>query len=523
MRSREKSFFWLKPLLILIALSFAVFAVNRSIDAIFHAQISEFLKNSIFSGDLNLVLSSFGNMGEVMTSILGIEITAVAIIVQLAANKYSSKIMEMVITDKVNFIVVALFVVSGANTILLANTMTPAHIPYFSILFTLFLLVISLIIVIPHFTYVFNFLRPEHFLKEVEIESKKLIKDTRTAKDNQSVLLDREKLADNIDFIGDVALNSVYQSDRAVSLYCLNSLKNILTFYIPSKNEFPTVWFKLSGKEHLDPDFSNYSAYVMNRIEEQHILLERKIFRLYEMIFINSKDNQRDIASGVLINSRLIFESAVNSSDNGVIWTIMQYFNSFLRVSITSHDPRSAFNTLEHYRIMAEKIIDYDFNLLLKFYFFFKYYGQEANKYHVYFILETAAHDLFQITKLAFEHKVEDFHKLLELFLTLDEPIEDNSEQNISQKEISLIGVRIAQVKLAAFFIRQNRIDYAREVFDDMLVEPKERIKKIKEIVFSTDNEEFWEITPRGINFYYLDEKDKEALKTFFDWFDAEQ
>ncbi len=523
MQSREKTFYWLKPLLILIALSFAIFAVNRSIDSVFHSEIAYFLKNSVFSGDLNIILSSFGNMGEVMTSVLGIEITAVAIIVQLAANKYSSKIMEMVITDRVNFVVVALFVVSGANTILLANTMTPNHIPYFSILVTLFLLVISLIIVIPHFTYVFNFLRPEHFLKEVEVDSKKLIRESRSNSDKFLTYLNREKLAYNIDFIGDVALNSVYQSDRAVSLYCLNSLKNILTFYIPSKERFPDEWFKLSGKEHLDPDFANYSKYVMQRIEDQRVMLERKIFRLYEMIFINSKNNQRDIASGVLINSRLIFESAVNSADDGVIWTIMQYFNSFLRVAITSHDPRSAFNTLEHYRIMAEKIIDYDFNLLLKFYFFFKYYGQEANKYHVYFILETAAHDLFQITKLAFEHKIKGFHKLLELFLTLDEPIEENSENNLSQKEISLIGVRIAQVKLAAFFIRQNSIEYAREVFNDMLVEPKERIKKIKEIIFDTDNEEFWEITPRGINFYYLDKEDKDALITFFSWFDLEQ
>ncbi len=522
MQSKEKSYYWVKPLFILIVLSLLIFAINRLVDSIFHDQISSFFRGSIFSGDLNIVLSSFGNMGEVMTSILGIEITAVAIIVQLAANKYSSKIMDMVITDRVNFVVVALFVISGANTILLANTMTSPNIPYFSITVTIFLLVISLIIVIPHFTYVFNFLRPEHFLKNVENESKKIIKNISSEKDANKLLEQRTTLADNIDFIGDVALNSVYQSDRAVSLLCLNSLKNLLTYYIPQKSGFPSEWFKLSGSEHLDPDFANYSSYVMQRIEEQHILLERKIFRLYEMIFINSKDNQRDIASGVLINSRLIFQTAVGASDNGVIWTIMQYFNSFLRVAITSRDPRSAFNTLEHYRIMAENIIDYDLNLLQKFYFFFKYYGHEANKYHVFFILETAAHDLYQITKLAFEHKVKNFHKLLELFLTLDEPIEDTQENNLSQKEISLIGVRIAQAKLAAFFIRNNQLDYAKEIFKDMLVEPKDRIEKIKEIIFTTDTEEFWEITPRGINFYYLSDEDKKALNTFFDWFVAE-
>ena len=107
----------------------------------------------------------------------------------------------------------------------------------------------------------------------------------------------------------------------------------------------------------------------------------------------------------------------------------------------------------------------------------------------------------------------------MELFLTLDEPIEDNNTSD-GQKEISLIGVRIAQVKLAAFFLRQNDVKYAKIVFNDMLVEPIERIKTIKDIIFTTDTEEFWEITPRGINFYYLSNEDKEALKTFFSWFD---
>ncbi len=519
MQSEEKNYYWGKPLIILIALSFAVFIINRSIDYIFHPQIVAILQNSIFSKDLSTILNSFGNMGEVMTSVLGIEITAVAIIVQLAANKYSSKIMEMVISDRVNFLVVALFVVAGANTILLANTMTADKIPYFSILFTLLMLVFSLTIVIPHFTYVFNFLRPKHFLKEVEIDSKKLLKSSVRTKEKDIILKKRNELAYNIDFIGDVALNSVYQSDRAVSLLCLNTLKNILKYYLPIKKDFPKVWFELTGSEHLDPDFANYSKYVMERIEEERVLLERKVFRLYEMVFINSKNNQRDIASGVLINSRLIFQQAVSAGDDGVIWTIMQYFNSFLRAAITSRDPRSAFNTLEHYRIMAEEMIDYDFQTLLKFYFFFKYYGQEANKYNVFFILETAAHDLYHVTKLAYEHKIKNFDKLVELFLTLDEPIEDNNTSD-GQKEISLIGVRIAQVKLAAFFLRQNDVKYAKIVFNDMLVEPIERIKTIKDIIFTTDTEEFWEITPRGINFYYLSNEDKEALKTFFSWFD---
>ncbi len=515
MNREKKSYYWAKPLLILLTASISVFFFNRLIDEIFHPFFTEIFSGVIFSKHLDTILNSFGNMGEVVTSVLGIEITAVAIIVQLAANKYSSKIMELFITDTVNFVIVAIYVVAGTNTILLANTMHEGDIPYFSIFVTLLLLIASIIIVIPHFTYVFNFLRPTNFLSQIETNAKKIIKEV--AEKGECIEGKRDSLAEKIDFIGDVSLNSFYQSDRAVTLMTVNTLKNILNYYLSLKTKLPDKWFKLSGKETLDPDFADYSNFVMKRIEEQKVLLERKVFRLYEMLFIKSKATQRDIASGVLLNSRLIFSHAVKFSDRGAMWTIIQYFNSFLRASITSHDPRSAFNTLEHYRLMAEELLNQHNDLVEKIYFFFKYYGQEANKYQVFFILETAAHDLYFLTRLAFEKKVENFEHLLDLFLTLDQPIEENGD---SQSEISLIGVRIAQAKLAAFFIHENAIHYAKRIYEDMLVEPISRIDKIKDIIFETDTSEFWEITPRGINFYYVEEADKEALKTFFDWFE---
>ncbi len=515
MRRKEKTYYWIKPLAILITASLSVFFFNKFIDFYFHEELKQFFGGKIFSFDLGTILNSFGNMGEVVTSVLGIEITAVAIIVQLAANKYSSKIMELFITDTVNFVIVAIYVVAGVNTILLANTMTESHVQYFGIFVTLILLTSSIIIVIPHFTYVFNFLRPDNFLKQIVSETKAIIE--KVAQTKRCNYKDKATLAEHIDFIGDVALNSYYQSDRAVTLLTLNTMREILDFYIPRKKDLPPKWFKLTGEESLDPDFADYSTFVMKKIESRKILLERKIFRLFEMIFIKSKATQRDIASGVLLNSRLIFEKAVEHGDEGTMWTVIQYFNSFLRASITSRDPRSAFNTLEHYRLMAEKLIDNYPEWLERIYYFFKYYGQEANKYQVYFILETASHDLYAVTKLAYEKKIKNFSALLELFLTLDQPIEEDAE---TEHETSLIGVRIAQAKLAAFFIRKKEIEFAREIYKDMLVEPKSRIEKIKEIIFSTETNEFWEITPRGVNFYFVEKEDRDALKIFFDWFE---
>ncbi|MCF8240750.1 MAG: DUF2254 domain-containing protein [Melioribacteraceae bacterium] len=510
---------WIKPLVILFLVSFFIYGFNRLVDYILIKNDAEFLGGVIFDTDLGNLTNSISALGEVVTAILGIEITAIAIIVQLAANKYSSKVMDVFVSNNANIFAIGLFVVTGVNTILVTNTMTSDFITFWSIGITLLFIIFSLLLVLPHFNYVFNFLRPQNFLYEVKKDTLKTIRQLCNSEKKYSKS-DRDEVHENINFIGDVALNSVYQGDRATTLLCLSTLREILEAYFPLKNCLPEDWFKLSGDESLDPDFSNYSHFVMEKIEHRKILLERKVFRLYEMIYNNSRVTLKDVASGVLLNSDLIAQSAIDNNDDGALKNCFQYFNSYLRSAINGRDPRSAFNTFEHYRMVAEKLLDTNPKEVEKLSFFFKYYGQEANKFGVLFILETAAHDLMVLNKIAYLKRVENMKDLLEMFLTLDQPIEDVEEKEIETKERSLIGVRISQAKLAAFYISKNDNEFAKIIFNDMQVEPISRIRKIRDLIFNTKEEEFWEITPRGINFYFASDDSKESLREFFSWFE---
>lgn len=509
---------WTKPLFILSLFSFLIFLINRAADYyLIKHNIHPFA--GIFSRELGNLTNSLGGLGEVVTAVLGIQITAVAIIVQLSANKYSSKIMEMFIENKVNFIVIGLFVATAINTVLVTNTLTEDFIPYFSISITLLLIVISLLIVIPHFSYVFNFLRPQNFLdyvKEDTLETLDKLSRKKIAYSNKL----KERINNNVNFIGDIAVNFVYQGERAITLISIKTLREILCLYMGIKKELPDEWFDPTGLESTDPDFSNYSPFVMKSIHEKRTLLERKVFRLFEMIFNNSRSTLRDVASGVLLNSKIVALTAIENNDDNSLRNVFQYFNSYLRIAINGKDPRSAFNTMEHYRMVAERLLDTNPKLVEEISFYFKYYGQEASKNRVLFILETAAHDVCQINELAYIKKVPNIKELLELFLNLDEPINEDSKEEIAARELSLIGVRIAQVKLAGFYLLNNEAELARAIYTDMQIEPKSRIKKIKDIIFKTNDEEYWEVTSRGINFFYVSPERKEALVEFFKWFD---
>jgi hypothetical protein len=282
------------------------------------------------------------------------------------------------------------------------------------------------------------------------------------------------------------------------------------------KAKFPEIWFRRSGKEYLDPDFSGYSRFVIDRIEKSRTFIERKVFRAFDLIFNISRKTLRDVAAGVLLNSGLIGQKAIELKDEGALECTFRYFNSYLRFAINDHDPRSAFNTLEHYRVIAEKLLDEDPLKVEQIAYYFKYYALEAQKHNVLFILETAAHDLCVLNELAYKKKVPNIRELLLIFLNLDQPIEETN----STGEISLIGVRIAQVKLAGFYLINGEKELARLTYEDMKVEPRERILRIYELIYTTTVEEFWEITPRGINFYYLSPERREALKEFFEWFE---
>jgi len=144
----------------------------------------------------------------------------------------------------------------------------------------------------------------------------------------------------------------------------------------------------------------------------------------------------------------------------------------------------------------------------------FKYYGQLSFSMGLAFILETAAYDLCSLNEMAFEHKVSCQKELLNIFLDVDKEAEEGHAL-----EASLRGVRKAQIKLATFYLTKDATDLAKIIFEDMKSEISTRLHSIHEELASIKSKEFWEISDRGVNFDYLDEKRRAALETYFGWF----
>ena len=79
---------------------------------------------------LALVLSAeaadrMGSFAEVVVAVLGVAITVVAILVELAANRYTPRITDLFVRDPVNVVVLAFFVVSSVLVVWLDVTGWP--------------------------------------------------------------------------------------------------------------------------------------------------------------------------------------------------------------------------------------------------------------------------------------------------------------------------------------------------------------------------------------------------------------
>ena len=101
---------------------------------------------------------------------------------------------------------------------------------------------------------------------------------------------------------------------------------------------------------------------------------------------------------------------------------------------------------------------------------------------------------------------------MLEHFLNLDRPLRSQAQES------ALLGVRKAQVKLAAYYLSIGEETRAKQIADDMAQEPKGRLEQVRSSLETVTSKDFWEIIDRGRNFEYMPPEQRETLPRFFAW-----
>lgn len=507
---------WGLPFILLLGTAVVVFVGLFSIDALDEANPAA-VWGLIINPNPRSALGALSNAAEVVAAVLGIAITVVAIVVELASNRYTHRITELFVAEPINFVVMGFFVVTALQCLAvsivfdLGDDAVVGFVPIVSAGVSMIMLGLSLIILLPYFAFVFSFLNPIEIVGRIREHTLDVIGSKRASWTVQGK--QREAIR-GIEQLADVALNAMEHKDKGVSMASADALRHLLLDYQKIRPRLQDGWFTVEGELAHNPDFVSMSPTVLESVTERRIWFEMKILRQYQTLYGEALNRMRDMNYLIAINTRLIAEAALAAGNAELLDLAVKFFNTYLRATINAKDVRTAYNVLNQYRLLAQRALDYsEGKHAIEIARFFKYYGGVSFNQKLPFILETAAYDLCSLNELAYEKNSAAARELLAIFLQVDR----ESESEV--QETSLRGVRKAQVKLATFYLLKGDEELAREVFMDMSGEQPQRLASIRNELLAVKSSEFWEVSDRGVNFDYLPPRRKRRMLEFFGWF----
>ncbi len=499
---------WLFPFSILVGLALAVFGLTFWIDN--YTGLGKALRD-VWDPDTQALADTIGNAGEVVAAILGIAITVVAIIVELASNRYTHRITELFVREPINFAVSGFFVVTALQSLLVGLTFhrEVEEIPYIGHAVAMGMLAFCLILLLPYFAFVFEFLNPIQIVARIREHTVRAVGRGR----RQVVERQREAVR-GVEQLADVGMNAMEHKDKGVSMASVDALRDMVLDYQALRAALPDEWFKVEGPLAHNPDFVSMSSEVLSAVSARRIWFEMKVMRKYQTIYSEALNKMRDINYLIAINTRHIGEKALEVDNGELFDLVVKFFNTYLRATINARDVRTAYNVLHQYRLLAESALHVGGGeRAIEVARYFKYYGLVSFNSKLPFILETVAYDLCALNEIAFDEESPAGRELLHIFLQVDKESETEVQEN------SLRGVRKAQVKLATYYLLRGDEALAREVYRDMAGERRERLASIRDEFLGVTSSEFWEISDRGVNFDYLEPERKREMLNFFEWF----
>lgn len=463
------------------------------------------------AADPGLISETLATATAVMLAILGIAITVVAIVVELAANRYNHRITGLFIREPVNIAVMTYLVVATIVSYWAAVTSSApveqAAVPYAGFLLTILLVTVSLLIILPYFAFVISFVSPLNMIRKIQFVAES---DMRKAlRSSESSLV--TNVSEAVDELHDVVRSAMELSDRSIAMCGIDALADLISFYQDIREEMPKEWFRIGEIVVNDPDFISLAPEAISEIEREGTWFEIKVLRQYLMMMMLSSVQMRDIAQLIAINTRNIAIASV-TANRSLYGVTIRCFNSYLRSTINARDLRTAYYVLNQYRLVAESIdSEEDAHLVVEVAAFIQYYGQLAYNQGQAFVLEVAAYDVMRLLENSVETQSANLDELLDLLLGFDHKIQNNSSDD------SLLGVRRAQVQAATMLLEYGDVKRAGKIAADLAGENLKYLNRVRQELESETRSQYWELTDRGITFGYLEPRRRAFLAQLFE------
>jgi hypothetical protein len=465
-----------------------------------------------FHFDPNRLTDATSSLGAMTAAVFGIVITVVSIVVQLSADRYTG-VARVFLRDRVNLTVMSYYVVATVVGIWLSLGLKGEFAPRATLLAMALATTGALVLMAPYFSYVFWFLEPSNIIARIRRDATRVALKGALKPDPHASSQAQMAALSAMAELTDITSNSISGKDKIIASAAVDALKDFALEYLKRKPHASDAWFKIGGGLRDDPDFVAMDPESLGDLEERRTWVEWKVMRQYLGIYNEALGSMRDINYLIAIDTRYLGEAAGEAGDAELMRLVFRYLNSYLRTTLNARDVRTAYNVLNQYRLLLEAMLRQGHGAMaLDGLGHMLYYGHVSFDMTLTFVTETVAYDVSALCQYASEVGSPEEASMLKQFLELDRPLRMQSQEK------ALLGVRKAQVKLAAYYLSHGQTEKARLISQDMEAEPPERLRQIRLQLECVTSKDFWEIIDRGRNFEYMPAPQRAHLADFFAW-----
>jgi Predicted membrane protein (DUF2254) len=510
---------WLIPVVFLTGAALTVFWLFYSLDHFFTggsgASDSRSPLARYLSFDPSSIADAVSSLAGMIAAVFGIVITVVSIIVQLSAARYTG-VARMFLRDRVNLSVMGFYVIACVCGVWLSVALHHDYVPRAALLGMIAATTLGMVLMGPYFRYVFWFVEPMNIVAKIRSDAVKSTLAAFAFADTDQVAQAQAVTLGAMEELTDITSNSISGKDKIIASGAVDALKDFTLEYLKHKTTAPVTWFQVGSHIRENPDFVAMDPESLQDLEQRGTWVEWKVMRQYLGIYNEALATMRDINYLVAIDTRYIGEAAAVAKDQELIQLVYRFMNSYLRATLNARDVRTAYNVLNQYRLLVESMLRQgNAGAALEGVRHMSYYGHVSFDLKLTFVTEAVAYDISTLCQIASEVGVAEEEQMLRQFLELDRPL------RVSSQETALLGVRKAQVKLAAYYLVRGAVDKARLISRDMEHEPAERLASIRRALENVTSKDFWEIIDRGRNFEYMPPSQRARLEEFFGWLQA--
>jgi hypothetical protein len=220
--------------------------------------------------------------------------------------------------------------------------------------------------------------------------------------------------------------------------------------------------------------------------------------------------------------------AALNTGDDQLLDVIIIRFNTMLRFAlkhgVRNNEARHLYNVAFHYRNFIENLIKYQkINYTKRSFQYLRVYGTEIFKYgrtspSMYFIVDVFAAEMKRILILVYGQNwnLDIQGAMLNEMLQIDS-YPDFNQSDVEREQLVNTGVRVLQIGLGLFYLRQREIKFVLRIISDILEDldflGEETFRRGIELTCNRlrlSGPNFWEDTDRGsLNLYYTPDQDQ--------------